>query len=558
MNRRHFLQRSALSAATLAGISAPHFARSAEQLASREGQKPRKIIHIVSDGMSMGTLSCADQFSRSIRGRGLSWMDLWARGGTKHGLMDMRSLNSIVPDSAAAASSWGSGSRVVNGALNYLPDGRALKTLYSLFAEAGWKRALVTTAEITHATPAGFAANVHSRENPQAIAKQYLERDIDILLGGGKPFFDARKRKDKRDLKGDFRTAGYTVVESRAELLNAPNSAKLLGLFTDSHFPYSVDREQDPKLMAQVPTLAEMTRAALARLEGTQNFILQVEGARVDHAAHNSDAAGAIRDQIALDEAIDLCVEFADRNPDTLLVITTDHGNSNLGLNGMGPGYRHSSTRFSYLSQIKASHSEILKAIQRAGKRISTPPIPSDKDDVVVEKKLNFAKLVNEDDEDEKDEAKKTAEKTTKTVELISAYDVDPEAIIAIIGEKTGFKVSHLRAEMFSRVLAGQDIALYDQFDTAVSQLGQLMANRLGIGWTGNTHTSDYVPIAAFGPGAERFNGFLQGTDIFRHYTQLAGINFENPSMPLLAEEGPNASAVERIARYAHAGEHMV
>ena len=109
-------------------------------------------------------------------------------------------------------------------------------------------------------------------------------------------------------------------------------------------------------------------------------------------------------------------------------------------------------------------------------------------------------KLVNEDDQDEKDEAKRLAEKTTKTVELISAYEVAPSDIIAIIGEKTGFKVSQTRAEMFARVLAGQDVALYDQLDTAVSQLGQLMANRLGIGWTGNSHTADYVPITAFGP----------------------------------------------------------
>ncbi|RYD65464.1 MAG: hypothetical protein EOP84_31905 [Verrucomicrobiaceae bacterium] len=93
---------------------------------------------------------------------------------------------------------------------------------------------------------------------------------------------------------------------------------------------------------------------------------------------------------------------------------------------------------------------------------------------------------------------------------------------------------------------------MYDQMDTAVSQLGQLMANRLGIGWTGNTHTSDYVPIAAFGPGAERFRGFIENTDVFRHYTELAGIRFENPSLPLVVEGGAEAAVVERIASYAH------
>jgi alkaline phosphatase len=548
MNRRKFLQNTILSAAAATGVAAPHIARSAEDLAAKQGQKPNRIIHIVSDGMSMGTLSCADQFSRSTRDRGLAWMDAWARPGTHHGLMNMRSLNSLVTDSAAASSSWGCGSRVANGAINYLPNGQELKPLYSLLADAGWVRALVTTAEITHATPAGFAANVHSRENPQTIAKQYLERGVDILLGGGRAAFDPKKRKDKRDLKADYRAAGYVTVENRDELLHAPAGGKLVGTFSDSHLPYSLDRSNDAKLLAQVPTLAEMTKAALSRLEFAPKFILQLEGARIDHAAHNSDAAAAIRDQLALDEAIDLCLEFAKRNPDTLVVITTDHGNANLGLNGMGPSYRHTSQRFGFLSEIKASHPEILKALQKAGTKISTPALPADRDDVVVEKAL--MRLTNEDDADEKDEAKKTAEKTTKTVELISAYEVAPADIIAIIGEKTGFKVSQARAELFARVLAGQDVALYDQMDTAVSQLGQLMANRLGIGWTGNTHTSDYVPIAAFGPGAERFRGFLDNTDVFRHYTELAGITFQNPQAPLVAEHGPSASSTERIAAY--------
>ena len=337
--------------------------------------------------MSLGTLSCADQFSWTTRNAGLAWMDLWRREGTKHGLMNMRSLNSLVTDSAAASSSWGSGSRVMNGALNFLPDGRALTPLYTLFGEAGWMRGLVSTAEITHATPAGFAAAVSSREDPQEIARQYLEQHVDVLLGGGRPFFDAKKRKDGRDLKADFQKAGYTVVSNREDLLSAPLSKRLLGTFSDSHLPYSLDRDHDAELRSEVPTLAEMTRAALARLELAPHFILQVEGARIDHAAHNSDAAAAIHDQLALDEALKVCLEFIDRNPDTLLVITTDHGNSNLGLNGMGPGYRHTTQRFTYLSEIQASFPEILKALQKAGTKIKTAPRPADKDDVIVEKK---------------------------------------------------------------------------------------------------------------------------------------------------------------------------
>ena len=83
-----------------------------------------------------------------------------------------------------------------------------------------------------------------------------------------------------------------------------------------------------------------------------------------------------------------------------------------------------------------------------------------------------------------------------------------------------------------------------------VVQLGQLMGNYFAIGWTGNVHTSDYVPVTAVGPGSELFGGFIQNVDVFRHYTQLAGIDFKNPEEPLLAASGPEAADVEDLEEY--------
>src|SRR5688500_8318924 len=186
-SRRSFLSRSGLAAATAIGV-APHVARSAAALIAQPGQKPKRIIHLVSDGMSIGTLTCADLFSQLTRKRPLTWTTLFRNPAATHAMMNTRSLNSMVTDSSAASSAWGSGSRVVNGAVNILPDGRLLTPIYTLFSEAGWKTGLVTTAEITHATPAGFAVAVKSRGNSNAIAAQYLERKVDILLGGGRPF----------------------------------------------------------------------------------------------------------------------------------------------------------------------------------------------------------------------------------------------------------------------------------------------------------------------------------------------------------------------------------
>ena len=156
-SRRKFLRNSSVVAATGA-VGFPHIAKSAEQLHATTGQKPKHIIHLVSDGMSMGTLTCADHLSQLVRGRGLTWLEMVKNPATVAAWMNMRSLNSLVTDSSAAASSWGSGTRIINGMVNQLGDETPLKTLYELFGDAGWKRGLVTTAEITHATPAGFAA----------------------------------------------------------------------------------------------------------------------------------------------------------------------------------------------------------------------------------------------------------------------------------------------------------------------------------------------------------------------------------------------------------------
>ena len=566
ISRRSFLSRSGLAAAAGGTFAAPHIARSAEQLLNTPGQKPKRIIHIVSDGMSMGTLTCANIFSELTRKRQLAWANLLANPSAHQALMNTRSLNSMVTDSSASASAWGSGSRVVNGAVNILPDGKLLTPIYSLFAEKGWSTGLVTTAEITHATPAGFAIAIKSRGNSDGIAVQYLDRKVDVLLGGGSQFFSPNKRKDKRDLRGDFAKAGYAVVRTAAELRNAPQETRLLGTFGDGHLPYTIDRRADPKLIAAAPTIAELTSAALARLERNDRFILQIEGARIDHAAHNSDAAAAILDQIALDEAVEVCLEFQRTHPDTLIVMTTDHGNSNLGLNGMGGGYRTSSQKFATLGEIKISFPRLLKRLERAGTKIKVPPHPTDPEDKLdvpdpmVKIDPNHKPENEKEDDDPKDEksdktdkAEKDDDKTkfTAAVKPASAFRVEPKAVIDIIAEATGYRMSERRAVIFTKVLAGEYPALYDQMNSVVTQLGQIIANRTGLGWTGNTHTADYVTLVAIGPGAERFRGIVQNTDIFGHYTGFAGIDFKNASAPQIAHAGPEAGDVEDHARYA-------
>ena len=495
-------------------MALPHVGRSAAVTGSEGAGRPRHIIHMVADGMSSGTLTCADYFSRLVRGRGLTWFELCQAPRTRHAQMNMRSLNSLVTDSAAAASSWGSGSRIVNGVLNMLPDGRKLTPLYSLFAEAGWKRGLVTTTEITHATPSGFAIVHKDRDDAQAIAAQHLERKVEVLLGGGRTFFESPLRKDRRDLKADFARAGYAVVQTAAELSAASKDQFWLGLFSPSHLPYTIDHSRSPRLKAEVPTLAAMTRVALGWLGRHDRFILQVEGGRVDHAAHNNDAAAAMHEMLAFDEALEACLEFQRTAPDTLIVVTTDHGTGNPGLNGTGTEYASSPALFRNLTKVKASFVNLFRHAQ--GK----PDVDS-------------AEAGSDDD-------------TVTEEDIASVWDLR-----AILQNATGYRPATALVEMFRPFLLGHGRSLYGLMNLATVQLGQLMGNYTGIGWAGGAHTADFVPVLANGPGAGRFTGFMQNTDVFRHYTALAGIDFRNPELPLLAEGATPSAAVERVEEYA-------
>ncbi|HMO64946.1 MAG TPA: alkaline phosphatase, partial [Verrucomicrobiota bacterium] len=220
-------------------------------------------------------------------------------------------------------------------------------------------------------------------------------------------------------------------------------------------------------------------------------------------------AAAAIPDQLALDDALAEALAFQRAQPDALVVVTTDHGNSNLGLNGMGGSYGGSSQHFAHLAAVRRSLPAMLADLQRlAGGRAE-------------------------------------GQRTLPDGAKVDVWRVDPGHVIEVVGEGTGWKPLPARAEHFARVLTGGADPLYDQMAPPITQFGQLLANRLGIGWTGNSHTSDFAPVVARGPGAERFRGVLENTDLFTHFTALAGIDHRNPAAPLLAETGPSAAEAE-------------
>jgi len=199
MDRRKFLKGSALLSGlfTISPLELWSSKRSTEQLHSGSA---KNIIFMVSDGMSLGTLSMADLYSRNILGKGSNWLNLYHDQKVSRALMDTASASSIVTDSAAASSAFGGGIRVKNGVLNMGANGEKHLPIWQKFKKAGKKAGCVTTVTITHATPAGFCVNSAQRNAEPQIAEMYAELELDVLMGGGDEFFNPEKREDKKDL----------------------------------------------------------------------------------------------------------------------------------------------------------------------------------------------------------------------------------------------------------------------------------------------------------------------------------------------------------------------
>jgi len=460
LSRRSFLSAAALGAlAAGLPLRAALADRPTHSSGAREPGRARNLILVISDGMSAGTLAMAEQFRRRRDGRGTEWLKLYLNPAVRRGFMDTASASSLVTDSAAASSAWGGGLRVNNGAINVGPAGERPAPLFTFARAEGRAAGLVSTATITHATPAGFAVNAPGRNAQSDIADLYLKTGLDLFLGGGNRFFDPAVRADKHDAYAAFRAAGYHVARDRAALAAAP-AGRLLGVFSDSHLPYALDHAADSALVAAAPALAEMTETALARLSasgGDRGFVLQVEGARIDHAAHANDFAGLVHDQLALDDALAAVLRFTAGRDDTLVIVTTDHGNANPGLNGHGSAYGDTDRLFAQSFTQRQTNNWIIDGL---------------------------------------------------------APDASAAALRDRVQHGSGIALSPEETDLLGRSLRKEYTDAYRARQSGLVILGQLLSNHYAIGWNGVAHTSDFVDVLAYGPGSEALGGLLLNTDL--------------------------------------------
>lgn len=457
LSRRRVLQLGSAGAVAAALPDAP--AIRAHGRVRAGGRGAMNLVFMVADGMSYGTLTLADACHRQRFERGSTWVSLFNEKNVRRSSAFTYSADSLVTDSAAGATAWGIGERVNNGCVCMTPDKRFPTPLWARAGQQGKAVGLVTTTTVTHATPAGFIANVPNRGMERDIAVQIMERGVGVALGGGRRYFPEETLK----IRGDV-----TVVKDAAGMRAADANKPLLGLFADGHMPFSLDRSEAE------PDLEEMTRTALSRLlRSSGGFVLMVEGGRVDHAAHGNDAAALVHDLLAFDRALNAVWEMTRDRSDTLVIVTTDHGNAN-------PALTKSTSRTMQGVQLLNNATHSFEWIFREASAPAT-------DDA-------GAPLADQ----------KSAEAIAKRVAKLGD----------LVKDNLHIDLSRSQREMLGLALSGKQVDPYSERQSVSSVLGSLLANHNFVSFLSSNHTSDMVEVTSWGPGAELISPMISNYDL--------------------------------------------
>jgi len=278
-------------------------------------QHPKNVIFMIGDGMGIAQIQAA----MTVNGNQLNFERLAVNGFSK-----TSSASSYITDSAAGATAFSIGEKTYNGAIGVDKDTVAQKTVLEYAEEAGFATGLVATSAITHATPASFIAHQPSRRMAEEIASDFLKTDIDVFIGGGKNHFT--NRKDGNDLTEILKSNGYQIVFDQAELTNV-NSGKLAALLApDGMPPFSKGRGE---------MLAPSAMKAIELLnQSEKGFFLMIEGSQIDWGGHKNDIEYVVSELLDFNKTIGQVLDFAEKDGNTLVVITADHETGGLTLPG--------------------------------------------------------------------------------------------------------------------------------------------------------------------------------------------------------------------------------
>ena len=444
-----------------------------EEAPVTEDGQSKNLIVLIGDGMGPAQITLSRLYGQKYLDQSQLTLDDYLVGSNSTFAGDSSSAgqSGIVTDSAASGTAFATGNKTYNGAISVTNEevAKPVASIIEAAKEQGKATGLISTARITHATPAVYATHVRDRGNENAIATQYVTSGVDVLLGGGESYFTGdengsvfgeTKREDGKDLILEFEENGYSIVHNKSEMENATGD-RLVGLFSPSHIPYNIDRSDTD----DIPTLSEQLEKALSILEENDNgFVIMLEGGRIDHAGHANDVHSVALETLEFDEAFKTAIEYAEKDGETSVIATADHETGGLSL-----GSRNTyDAYFDIIHNINAS-SEVI------GAELKDAEKPKEIEDI-VEKYTGIDDLTKEE------------------VEWIMSGNL-----------ADGSPSSYEREGSFNAVISQRSL----------------------FGWTGHGHSGVDVGVYAYGPVSNLLKGFTDNTNIAKAGAQVLDLDLE-------------------------------
>jgi len=437
-------------------------------------QRFRNVIIMVPDGCGSAQTTAA----RWYKGSSLS-LDRMNIAGVR-----TYSANSLITDSAPAASAFATGYKTSDRFISVLPESITIPGISPITEKLKYKpvatvlegarligksTGIVVTSTVQHATPAAFSAHWPDRDNYNEIAQQQAYLGVDVVFGGGRKYLLPKEkggaRTDGEDLVELLRSRGYVFVENKEDMARA-KAKKVWGIFADDHMAYELDRRKE---RPQEPSLADMTRKAIEILsKNPKGFFLLVEGSKVDWASHAHDPVGVVSEALAFDEAAGVALDFAKKNRQTLVLAFADHSTGGMSI---GSKSTDKNSRLPY----EAVFGPIRKATL-----------------------------------------------TGEGIEKLLGGDASEDKLKNVIAEHYG--ISDLSAEEI-KAIRGTKKPLNQV-------LGPMMSKRTHIGWTTSGHTGEDLFFYHY--GYTKPLGTIENTDIARMVSRAMGFDLKRTDNRLL------------------------
>lgn len=350
------------------------------------------------------------------------------------------------------------------------------------------KVGIISSVNLNHATPAAFYAHQASRNDYYEIGLELVDSGFEYFAGGGLKKTTGSDG-DQENLYDLAAAAGYTVVNTQADAEAVTDGPVIIideNLSDSDAMEYEIDRTDD------MWSLADYVEKGIEVLDNDNGFFMMCEGGKIDWACHANDAASTISDTVALADAVQVAIDFAEEHPDeTLILVTGDHETGGLTIGFAGTDY---DTYLTLLNRQKISFQkyddEYISAYKENGTSF---------EDVLKDIEDLFGLKTSGDESDKP---------------VLTEYEL---GLLQTAYEKS---INDTDTDMAEQ----QEYAAYGTYNPLSVTITHILNNKSGVSFSSYSHTGLPVAVFADGVGAESFDGYYDSTDIYEKMASLLGI----------------------------------